>query len=350
LVRKKYNFGKDEAWHLLKRYYIVDIIFGFFVILYSIRLYSHVSIAAVPVPDAAHYLLNAQSWLYGTPIVATYRPPLISWIIASIWAFTGENWIIIKYIWPLFTLGAVILLYLLIRRYKGSPFALGVSVLTMLNPQIFFWSTQILTENLALFFLILFVYLIKTEKEVYWLLAGAALGLTFASRYSIFPQALAIFVIECIIRKNIKFTTKTIIGVVSIIALTVLSIYLKTNSFVGAPEHDTHFTFLLSSYYLTNSINIWGIAFLLVPIAFVFKRTYTDKFNYTFIIWFIVGLLFWSANERIHYARYIIQFIPAVYFLAILTIENIVKMNLDHLANVFPQQYIRKMIQRYFKN
>jgi 4-amino-4-deoxy-L-arabinose transferase-like glycosyltransferase len=335
LAPKKYNIGKDEVWHLLERYYIIDIIFGLFVILYSILLYSHVSMAAVPVPDAAGYLVNAQSWLYNIPIAAAFRPQLISWIIASIWAFTGENWIIIKYIWPLFTPAAGILLYLLIRKYKGSPFALGVSVLTMLNPQIFFWSTQILTENLALFFLVLFVYLIKTEKQVYWLLAGAALGLTFASRYPVFPQALAIFVIECIIRKNIKFATKTIIVAISIIALTVLTIYLKAGSFSVAVEQDTHLTFLLSSYYLTNSINIWGVSFLLVPIAFLFKRTYINKFNYTFIIWFFVALLFWSANAANHQSRFTIQFTPAVYYLALLTIENIAKMNIYQLANVF---------------
>ena len=112
-------------------------------------------------------------------------------------------------------------------------------------------------------------------------------------------------------------------------------------------NQDVHFTFLLSSYYVKNSIEIWGFAFLLVTIAFVFNRTYIDKFNYTFIAWFIVALLFWSANETNHQARFTIQFTPAVYFLAILTIENIAKMDVYNLANtfVFHPQYVRKTIQ-----
>ena len=78
----------------------------------------------------------------------------------------------------MFTVGAGVLLYLTLRATKGSLFALGVTVLTMLNPQIFFWSTQIITEGFSLFFLTLTLYCLKSKKRYLWFIAGIAMGLT----------------------------------------------------------------------------------------------------------------------------------------------------------------------------
>lgn len=93
-------------------------------------------------------------------------------------------------------------------------------------------------------------------------------------------------------------------------------------------EGDTNFTVLLSTFYVINSIAIWGYAVLLIPLAFLFKRTLEDKYNYTFIAWFFVSLLFWSADTSKHPEGFGIQFANAVYFLALLAIENIVKSKL----------------------
>jgi hypothetical protein len=115
-----------------------------------------------------------------------------------------------------------------------------------------------------------------------------------------------------------------------IIIGTILIVHLKIRYFGGAQPADTHFTLLLSPYYLQNSINIWRLSFILVPVAFLFRRTYLDKHNYTFIVWFIVSLFFWSAksDQILRQPRHAVQFIPAVYFLGILAIENISKINI----------------------
>jgi Dolichyl-phosphate-mannose-protein mannosyltransferase len=305
----------------------VDILFTLFLVVFSVYFFFHVSMLVNPPRDGADYLINAQRWLSNTPLYSLHRPPLISWIIASVWLLTGENWIIIKYLLPLFTIGAGIILYLLLRKSKGGLFALGVSALTLLNQNVFFWGMQIHTESLSLFFLILSLYFLKSEKENHWIFAGIAIGLTFGSRYSIFFQALTIFLVEVIIRRNSKLATRTMMTALPIIALFVSAAFIKTGSFSPAAEVDTHFTLLLSPYYLQNSIDIWGYAVLLVPVAFLFRRTYTDKYNYAFIAWFIVSLIFWSANSNpiLHLPRYTVQFTPAVYYLTILAIENILK-------------------------
>ena len=136
---------------------------------------------------------------------------MLSWLISGIWKLIGENWIITKYIQSAFTVGSGIILYMLIKQYKGSAFAFGVSTLTMVNATVFVYSTQILTEGVALFFLVLTLYLFK-GKENHWFLAGITIGLTFASRYPIIIQALAIFVVESILVKKPRFIIRTILG------------------------------------------------------------------------------------------------------------------------------------------
>jgi 4-amino-4-deoxy-L-arabinose transferase-like glycosyltransferase len=306
----------------------VDILFIIFFISFSIYFYSHVSTLANPPRDGADYLTNARNWLSNDPLYSKYRPPLISWIIAGVWVITGENWLIIKYLIPLFTLAAGFILYMLLRKEKGNLFAFGVSALTLLNPHVFFWGEQIHTEGLSLFFIILTLYFLKSKNKNNWIWAGIAFGLTFASRYSTRVEVTTIFVVECIIRKDPRFATKTLLTALPIILVSVLLVYLKVGYFMAAQESDTHFTLLLTPYYLQNSLNIWGFAILLVPVAFLFRRTYQEKYNYTFIAWFIVSLLFWSANSNpiLHLPRYTVQFAPAVYFLAILAVENIAKL------------------------
>jgi hypothetical protein len=67
-------------------------------------------------------------------------------------------------------------------------------------------------------------------------------------------------------------------------------------------------------------------------VALLFKRTYTDQYNHAFIVWFVVALLFWSAISGNQQERFMIQVMPAVYFLVILAIENIWRSNLFSIS------------------
>lgn len=318
------------------------ILFIIFYIILSVSYIYHISQIAVPIYDAAVYLGNAHAWLSNSSLYQDFRPPLISWLIAGIWSFTGENWLFVSYLSPIFTMSAGFVLYILLRKHKGNLFAFSVTLLTMLNAQVFFWSTQIMTEGLSLFFLVLTLYFVKSKKEIHWIAAGVAIGLTFGSRYPIFLQAIVILIVESIVQKNHKLFTRAIVGALPIISIIILTVYFKAGRFVTAVPADTIFTYLLSPAYLVNSINIWGIAFLLVPVALIFKRTYTDKYNYVFIVWFIFSLIFWSANSGIdpHQGRFAIQFTPAVYFLAILAVENIIILSGHRISSTYFLKYL----------
>ena len=320
------NLRKDNKSILIFfKSYGIDIAFVIFCVFLALYYYEYISMLEVPSHDGTVYLLNAHDWLNNKPLDEIYRPQLISWIIAGIWSITGENWVLVKGLQAIFTVAAGVVLYLLLRKYKGSIFAFGVAALTMINGPVFLFSTQILTEGLSLFFLVLSMYFLKSRKEKYWFLAGITIALTFASRYPVFLQALAIFIVESILSRKPKLALRTISAGVPVLILIVLLIYLKEGTFTTALAKDTTISLLLSPYYIVNSINIWGIPFLLVPVALIYRRTYEDRFNYSFIVWFIVSLLFWSASSGNWQFRFAIQYTPAVYFLSILAIENIIK-------------------------
>jgi hypothetical protein len=249
--------------------------------------------------------------------------------MAAIWTFSGENWEPMKYLQAGFTIGAGVVLYLTLKKHKGSLFAFGVVSLTMLNARIFYTSGQIYTEGVALFFLVLTLYFVKNAKPKFWPLGGISAALTFAARYPIIIQALAIVAVETIIQRNLRIFTRVMMAAVPVFALVVLAIFIKTGGFEVALEKDSSLTSNLSPYYIVNSVSIWGYAILLVPITFLFKRTYTDKYNYTFIAWFLVAIVFWSANAANQQERFAFQFTPAIYYLAILAIENILKSRLS---------------------
>jgi hypothetical protein len=136
-------------------------------------------------------------------------------------------------------------------------------------------------------------------------------------------------IVEAVIQKKPKIFYHAVIGSLPVIFAIVILMILKTGTYETALAKDTELSLLLSPFYFVNSINIWGYAILLVPVTLLFKRTYADKFNYTFIAWFLISLLFWSANVANQQERFAIQFMPAVSYLVILAIENILKSNIS---------------------
>jgi cellulose synthase/poly-beta-1,6-N-acetylglucosamine synthase-like glycosyltransferase len=305
-----------------------DIAFVFFVAALAINYHLQISQIVFPVWDAAIYLENAQDWLRNETLDAAYRPPLISWIIAGVWSITGEDWTIAKYIQPVFTLGAAVILYLTLKKHKGDFFAFGVTALTMLNPYVLIYSKHILTEGISLFFLVLSIYFLKSENRYSWIFAGIAMGLTFGSRYPVFIVAVVIFLTELITQlnaKKLKLFAHTMVGLVPICLLIISAVYIKSGSFTVAIERDTRVSLFLSLFYVENFIQIFGFISLLLPIALLLRRTYIDRYNHAYIAWFIFGFLAWSAISENQQERFMIQITPAVYFLSALAIEDLWK-------------------------
>ena len=137
-----------------------------------------------------------------------------------------------------------------------------------------------------------------------------------------------IFLTELITQQNakkLKLFAHTMVGLVPIVLLIISAVYIKSGSFTVAIDRDTRVSLFLSLFYVENFIQIFGFISLLLPIALLLRRTYVDKYNYVFIAWFIFGFLAWSGISENQQERFMIQITPAVYFLAILAIEDLSK-------------------------
>lgn len=65
---------------------VFDIAYVVFTLFLALYYAIYISAMAAPIWDGAVYLENAQDWLANSPIYEPFRPPLLSWIIAGIWA------------------------------------------------------------------------------------------------------------------------------------------------------------------------------------------------------------------------------------------------------------------------
>src|SRR5437867_496200 len=131
----------------------IELVFVFFLILLSIEYFIFISRIVTPGWDGSVYLLNAKSWLNGAPLYESFRSPLFSWIVAGLFS-VGLDWFSVRFLNAIFTIGSGIILYLTVKKGRGNLFSFGTASLTMLNPLIFFYSTLILTNGIALFFLV----------------------------------------------------------------------------------------------------------------------------------------------------------------------------------------------------
>ncbi len=334
----------------------IDIAFTIFIALLSVY-YGFYSPAASTAENA--YLANARSWLSSGNLPDASVPPLVPWMIAGIWNFTGENFFILKMLGLVFLEAAGIILYIIIRRYKGGLFSFGAAALAMLNVYMLSQSGQIYADGLSLFFLVAMLCFLKSETPKHWFLSGIMLGLALATQYLVGLQALAVFAAESIARRKEKLATRTVLGALPVIASVLYLVISRTGTFkigLGSIAMNIFPTPSSLLAYFMKSADIWGFVFLLLPLAFLFRRTYVDKYNYAFIAWLFSSLLLAAAFGSGR--SIIIQATPAVYFLVMLGLENIVKHKLlvdgkllkDFLSGIFSLTVIVAFAYLYFSS
>lgn len=302
---------------------ILLLVFFSFIYLYHVNQYNY------PGWDPAVYMLNAKDWLNTnqTYLFENFRSPLLSWLIAGVWKFTGIDFNYIKWLSCVFTIFSAIVLYLIVKNTKNALFAFIITLLFLINPSVFQYTTDLYTESLSLFFLLLIIYFMGNDK---FILSGIFIGLAFASRYFMVLQAFAIFGAIILIElqnnqdlKNdiIKNAFKTGIVAIIVMLFIVLIMYLKTGMVQFALKGDSNWIFLKTGeWYLLNAIPIFGIIIIFLPFC-IFCIDYTSS-DFIFFLWFIVGIFFWTGNAK-HNPRYLIQIIPAAYYLALLPINYI---------------------------
>ena len=157
--------------------------------------------------DGYVYLLNAKSfaeWNFRPPnYFEALRPPLYPFIISRLWLLFGESTILAVLISPIFTFGAAVLLYLLVKEMFDTRAGLVASVGFLLSPIIMINTDPVFVDGVGAFFVTLTVLCLwrARSKPVYYLMAGATIGLASLTRY---PDLLIAIVAVIFMLINLK--------------------------------------------------------------------------------------------------------------------------------------------------
>ena len=138
--------------------------------------------------DENAYLGNARSHLTQSSYTENFRFPLLEWIITAFW-LAGESIFLAKLAVILFSLGTVVLVYLIADgMFKKRAFWL--TLIYSFSYLFLYWGFRIYTEPVMLFFILLSFYLLI--KNNYWL-AGIFAGLAFLAKFPSAIFALSVF-------------------------------------------------------------------------------------------------------------------------------------------------------------
>ncbi len=145
--------------------------------------------------DSYVYLLNARVFIFGQTAGSYFevlRPPLLPFVVSLLWRITGESVAVASVVQPAFTVATGGLVYFWVRNMSGSGQAIFTALFLLLSPIPFFWTNQILTHGVGLFFSTLGAYSFwraVNGSHRYYALGLASISVAGLARY---PDALVL--------------------------------------------------------------------------------------------------------------------------------------------------------------
>lgn len=140
---------------------------------------------------------------------AGYRAPLLPYMLAGLFFFSGQNMLLLNMLMPVIGTINVLLVYLLGKKLFSSKIGLYSAAFLALMPLQAFYSGKILTDVLSTTLITLSVFLfvlwLENRSARLGVLTGVSIGLSVLSRYVsviLLPLFLAVLIFK---EKNIKF-------------------------------------------------------------------------------------------------------------------------------------------------
>jgi len=296
-----------------------------------------ISTYILPGWDECVYLQCAHDIILGQPLLEPPRPPLISILIAGVWWYTGENYLLIRYLHPIFAVLSGFMFYLLVKKQKNEVFALVALGIFMTTTEVMFWSNFILPHAITLFFALFGAYLLGEKGSFKWFAGGIMLGLSIIARYPMVIIAGIIFFVFLIKNKQniVSFIREVLIGILCVgipiylWSLTGLGISVEglVISYSHQPAKATPLFYVENLFTLYNAtVIVFFIGFILCTI-YIKKQKLEDKLWFT---WFVVSFLFWSITVHPE-LRFSFEWGPAVAFISTLSLEHIYKIRLPKI-------------------
>ena len=293
--------------------------------------------------DEGTYMSSAWAVLHGmlAPYPYGYGHPPLAWIQIAGWAeltggfFTFGNAINSgRVLMLLFATGSSLLVYLIFRRMIGSRVgALFAMALFSLSPLCIAYQRLVLLDNVAVFWLLLSLYLIvaSDSRLLYIVLAGLAFGISLLSK-----EVMVLFIpvtIYAVWLYTTKFQRKFVLVAFTYIIVAMGSTFILLAVLKGELfptgwlpwDHHPHLS-LFSTYLqqvqrsqnqgsLANSWQIWSsqdALFVPVSLAAMFFNFIVGWWNRKLLLLSLLAMSFWILFIRngVVFAFYIIPLLP----------------------------------------
>lgn len=131
--------------------------------------------------DETAFLANARGLTEDVAYDETFRNPFFSWVIASVWAVTGENIFVARSISLLSGAIVIMLSYFIARRHASENHSLLFAILVATNQHMLLWSGVAYAEALTLVLVLGSLFAFETKK---YFLAGILAGASFLTRFA----------------------------------------------------------------------------------------------------------------------------------------------------------------------
>ncbi len=139
--------------------------------------------------DEHAYMANARNHLSHSYFTEEFRFPLLEFVVALAWAFTGESILAAQLLAVSFSLLLVFFVFLLAREFVVEERALLVSIITGLSSQFLFWGFRVYNDIFGMLLVVMSIYFfVKAHRDKRYsvhlfFLAGLLTGFVFLARY-----------------------------------------------------------------------------------------------------------------------------------------------------------------------
>jgi|GEM_PF-2040558 4-amino-4-deoxy-L-arabinose transferase-like glycosyltransferase len=305
--------------------------------------------------DETVYLGNARSHISQSNFTEDFRYPLLEYLVAFVWVFTGESILAAKLLVILISTASVLVLYLISKRFFDWKTSLLLSFLFAASPLILFWGGKVYTDVPSMFFILLCFYLLlksseagSPRKRVFWLaLAALSIDLAFLLRFTAGLFALCVF-IYLVFKKQAKSAI-----IFALFALIFLTPWLAYNQMhyqnpiwdleeqfrvVGEWTSWEPISKQVANLFIYNNWAVLGLFFagvFALFYAWLRKRSSANKKiphdSYILVlIYVLLSFVYYLFFVKLKDARYYISFLPFIFILAFF--------GLDFLKKRFPER------------
>src|SRR3989344_9009384 len=158
--------------------------------------------------DENAYLGNARDLIGASNYTEDFRFPLINFLIAGLWAFTGESIFSAKLLIMVFSVLSVFVFYLIAKRYFEKLKSIFIASVFGFSYLILYWSFRVYTDIPGMFFVLLSFYFLlnfdQDKKKASLVASGVSSALAFLMRFpfALFPVSVILYFIY---KKKILF-------------------------------------------------------------------------------------------------------------------------------------------------